>query len=108
MHQFAAYLKEREDVYLYENEVGFAIYYLNGDECYIRDIYVNPDYRKSGEASKIADQVSILAKKSGCKFLTGSVQPSAKNSTDSLKVLLGYGFQLQNAVPNGIFFKKEL
>ena len=108
MSQFAAYLKERENVELLETNTGFAIYLINGKECYIRDIWVKPECRQKGVASAIADQIAIKAKEAGCTFLTGSVSPTANNSTQSIQVLIGYGMRLHSSSAAGIIFIKDL
>lgn len=108
MHKIAAYFKEREGVESISFDGGFATYIISGEECYIRDIYVEKDYRNRYLASKMADEITKIAKKAGCKYLTGTVMPSANNSTDSVKVLLSYGFKLHSAIQNGIFFRKEI
>lgn len=108
MTKFANYLKEREGVDLIETDQGFAIYNISRDECYIRDIYVFPEFRKQGVASSIADLVCVKARLAGCKILTGSVCPTTKGSTTSLDVLRGYGMKLHACSNNLIMFSKEL
>lgn len=105
----ARYAKEREGVETIESEIGFATYLpasvqAVNDALYLRDIYVLPEQRHSGEATKLADQVFDIAKARNCKFLLGSVSPEAKHSTASLKVLLSYGFELLRAEPGLIWF----
>ncbi len=108
MHQLAAYLKEREGFDSIITDEGFATYRINGEECYIRDIWVHPDYRKEQMASIMADDIARIAIQQGCKFLSGSVSTTAKDATTSTKVLLAYGFQVFSAVNGGIFFRKDL
>lgn len=108
MSHFANYLKERSNEDLLEFEEGFVSYKIFGQECYIKDIYVAPEHREKGLASSIADEVTKIAKEAGCKFLTGSVCPSAKNSHVSLLVLLGYGMRLLRAEHDMVYFIKEI
>lgn len=108
MHQLAAYLKEREGFDSIVTEKGFIAYLITGEEAYIRDIWVHRDFRQYGIASALADQVTEIAVKAGCKYLTGSVSTVAKNATLNIKVLLAYGFSIHSAVPNGIYFRKDL
>lgn len=108
MQHLANYLFEREGLESLVTDKGFATYVINGDDCYIKDIYVHRDFRKEGVASLLADGIAETARERGCKYLTGTVMPSANNSTDSIKVLLAYGFRLHSAVQNGIFFRKDL
>ncbi len=102
------YTKERTGRETVEWDEAFAIYEISGFECYIVDIYVRPGARKSGVASELAHLISKIARERGCKVLTGSVCPQTRGATDSLKVLLAYGFQLAKSEPNIIWFVKEL
>lgn len=106
---YAQYIEEREGKHILESEYGFATYqFLDNGRCYIEDIYVVPDYRKSYAASNMANAITAIAKDKGCKTLIGSVVPSAKGSTASLKVLLAYGFKLESCQNNFIVMSKEI
>jgi|CXWK01.1.fsa_nt_gi predicted GNAT family acetyltransferase len=108
MSHFANYIKERQNKEIIEDENGFATYYFAGPDCYIEDIYVVPEKRKSGVAAKYADKISKIAQEKNCLNLIGSVKPTANGSTASLKVLLAYGFKLYSANEDFIWFKKKL
>lgn len=105
---FAKYIEARGGKEIIETEKGFATYYFINDGCYIEDIFVEEKYRKSGEASKMAYEIEIIAKERGCKKIYGTVCPQAKGSTDSLKVLLAYGFSLDSCTSNLIAMKKDI
>lgn len=107
MSLFADYRKEREGVDTIEHEHGFVSYKLFSDECYIIDIYVRPDFRKTGLASVLADKVKDIAKEHKCKILTGSVDTRLQSATTSAKVLLSYGFRfLRNDGPMSYFVQE--
>lgn len=109
MSLYAQYIKEHRNDECIESDKGFCTYrYLNSNQVYIVDIFILPEYRNSKEASDMADLVVKQAKEKGCKELLGTVVPSAKNSTDSLKVLLGYGMYLDSCTNDLICFKKDL
>lgn len=108
MSLYADYLHERTDDQMFENGYGFVIYKYIDDTVYIIDIYIKPDMRRKNLAASLADMVVEKAKGKGCKALIGSVMPSAKGSTDSLKVLLGYGMTLVSSGDNCIFFRKDI
>jgi GNAT superfamily N-acetyltransferase len=105
---FGKYILERQNKQIIENEFGFATYYFENVHCYIEDIYVVPEKRKSDIAKTFADEITQIAKDKNCKWLIGSVKPSANGSTASLKVLLAYGFQLHKCFDDFIWFRKDL
>lgn len=106
---WANYLKEKTEDLIRETDQGFATYkYIDEKTVYIMDLYVHPDFRKSNVASSMADSIIGEAKSKGCTKLLGSVVPSNKNSTDSLKVLLAYGMRLKSSSNDFIVFEKEI
>ena len=105
---YALYITEREGKSIIEDEKGFATYNINGDNCYIVDIFVRKEYRKENIASKYADEITKIAKENGCTYLTGSVCPTAHGANTSMKVLLAYGFKLESSINNFIYFRKEI
>lgn len=105
---YGLYIKERQGKEILQSEIGFATFFYLDEKCYIEDIFVKEEYRKGGEASRLADEIGKIAKEKGCKQLVGSVVPSAKGSTDSLRILLAYGFKLDSSSINFIAMTKEL
>ena len=105
---YCQYIKEREDFEILEDENGFATYKISGAECYIRDIFVKPEFRKMNLASKYADEIAIIAKNQGCTHLSGTVSPAANGATQSVQVLLSYGFKIARSTNDLIIFVKEI
>ena len=105
---WADYFREREGFETLETEKGLATYRITGEECYIKDIFVPEIHRRSGEAFKIGDLLTEIAKVNGCKFISGSVVPSLKGSSESMMALLKYGFKLHEARPDFIVLVKEI
>jgi GNAT superfamily N-acetyltransferase len=110
MSLYAEYLRERTRDEIFETPEGFATYrYVNdGKSVYIIDLYTTPEVRKLGVASAIADCIAEKAKAKGCLEMLGTVVPSTRNSTISMKVLLAYGMELQSADRDLIIFRKEI
>ena len=110
MSMYASYIREHRNDEIIETEHGFVTYrYLNeGKTVYIVDIFVMRDFRKTKEASNMADAVVEKAKALGAKELIGTVVPTAKNSTDSLKVLLAYGMELSHIAEGMVVFRKDI
>lgn len=93
---------------LLENECGFASYKIEGQTVYLRDLYVIPSARKSGEAAKLADMIAVSARAWGCTRMLGSVSPKDPNVTSNIKVLLAYGMSFLSATSDLIYFVKEI
>lgn len=105
---FAQYIYERQNKSIVEDENGFATYYFIENTCYIEDLYVIKDARKKGIAASYADRIAEEAKRNGASKLMGSVNVLANGATDSMKVLIAYGFSLLSANNNMIFLTKEI
>lgn len=112
MSLYAKYIKELKNFEMIEDENGFIIYGFmsKGDEhfCYIEDIYVVPEMRKSHVASKYADKVTEIAREMGIKKLLGSIVPSLEGSHYRQQVLINYGFKLYSSQENFIYYIKEI
>lgn len=108
MSQYKRYTEERSDSKIIEDKHGFIKYRIVENGVYIEDIFIEKEFRKSQKASKLADEVCEIAKKSGYKIVFGSVCTDAKGSTTSIKVLLGYGMEVHSASNNMIYFKKSI
>ena len=93
---------------LVEPGKAFIIYEIQGEEIYIQDIYVDPLYRKTGLMAEMEKKIEALAIQRGCRYATGSVQPSANNSTQGLEYCLKRGYKLLETGNNYIILKKEL
>jgi GNAT superfamily N-acetyltransferase len=115
MSLYGQYIAERLGDKIVEDERGFATYrFLDSPSApgkgavYIVDLYVRPEFRKTRLASAMADEICKEALRVGCVEMLGTVAPSAKNATDSIKILLAYGMTILSASPDLIIFRKEL
>ncbi len=108
MSLYAEYIMEIQGKRIIEDEISYATYYPVGDGMYIEDIYVKPEYRAKGIASKLADQIAAIAIKEGYHKLYGSVRFSNKTANDAMKTLLAYGFCVNSSTPDGLAFVKGI
>jgi predicted GNAT family acetyltransferase len=108
-HQ-ANYVKEREGFETIENEGGYFEYKITGEECYVRTMYIAPEFRGKGYAKDLAAKVTEIAKASGCKYLLGSVVPTLNQlmATESLAMQIKYGFFIKSAHEDFIVTCKEI
>ena len=101
----AEYRKEREDIDTMEFESGFITYRFLPTECYIVDIYVRPEVRRSGYGSMMANQIKSLARRHGYHLLTGSVDNRLNSAITSTEILTRYGFKkLRDEGPMTYFY----
>lgn len=105
---YAEYYKERQGFDTLETESGFCTYKIYGDELYIKDIFILKQFRRSGEAFKIGELMTEIAKANDCKRLTGSVVPNLNGSTESMAGLIKFGFKLHSSAENFISLVKEI
>jgi hypothetical protein len=106
---YSQYLKEKTSDKIIEIDKGFVTYrYVDENTVYIVDLFILPEFRRDHVASFLADSIVEEAKTKGCTKLLGSIVPSNKNSTQSLKVLLGYGMVLESSSNDFLVFKKEI
>jgi GNAT superfamily N-acetyltransferase len=109
MSLYADYLFEHHNDRIIETFDSFIVYrYLNDKQVYIVDLYVVPEKRVRGMATELALEVEEIAKTQGIHEVIGTVVPSAKNATTSLKILLHYGMSLKSASENLIVFTKAI
>jgi hypothetical protein len=108
MSLFAEYLLEKTQDQIIEKTYGFITYSFQADSCWIKDLYIKKEFRNMNKATDLADEVAEVAKTFKLKKLLGSVIPSNKGSTESVKVLLAYGMKLDSATNDFILFSKEI
>lgn len=111
---YAAYLLETQGKHVLETPHGFLTYGFNCvpgvdfPHCYIEDLYVVPEMRKTHVASTMADEVARIAKERGITKMLGSVALGRKNADANLDVLKRYGMRLFAAHDNTVFTVKDL
>jgi len=105
---YKAYVEELTDDIVLETERGFLSYQIQSDHIYMKDIYIAPEFRKTHEASRMVDQIVVIARGLGIKKLLGSIKPSNKTATMSMKAHLAYGFVLDSCVNDFILLRKDV
>lgn len=112
MSLYSKYIKELKGFETIEDVDGFITYEFleEGNEkwCYIEELYVVPEKRKSGKVVEFADAVSKIAIENGCNKLLGSIVPSLPGAHRRMEVLMSYNFKLYSSQDNLIYLIKEL
>jgi hypothetical protein len=96
MEMYRDYFEEEYGRKTYVNEFGFCSYSIDGNELFIADFYVKPEFRKSYEAKKLFTEVADIGKMAGCEFLSANVHVmpiKAEKSTRLIRTYLAMGFR---------------
>lgn len=117
MQQYRDYLRETyigQDCYIDPQNRGWASYKIDGDECYINHCYLAPDFRGQALMSELCSNIEKIARESGCKYMTGTVDVDPKNQVEtsnpirSLKMMATDGYRIHSANNNIIVMIKDL
>jgi GNAT superfamily N-acetyltransferase len=108
MSLYADYRFEREGKSTIENDRAFAVYSFGKETCYIDDLYVKPEHRRCGEATRIATWIADLAKQRGCAKLMVTVTPSFCGSHEALETALAFGMVLHSSQYDLVHLVKEI
>ena len=106
---YADYIRERSNDIIIEDETGFIQFrFLNEKQVFIVELYVLPEFRRSGLGSKLADRVVAFAKIQGCVELLAAVWVESKNSKISILSCIGYGMLPYGTSGESLLFRKEI
>ena len=108
MNKWAMYHKEREGFEYIENPYGFLLYKIVGEECFIRDMFIMPEFRQNGLGSKMVDALAASAKELGANHLSSNVYVDTNGANGSLLGQLKYGFEVVSAHNNCLVLRKEI
>lgn len=102
----AQYQKELWGYETLENEKGFIRFQVHEKHVFLADIWVAPDFRREGEASRLTRQVEDLALEQGKQHLVSRVDVTQGGASASLAGHLAYGFVPYGAESGKIWLKK--
>jgi len=105
---YKQYITERTNKEMIESDKGFIVYSITPNAIYVEDVWVAPAHRRNGVASKFGKMIEEIALERGLHIMLSSVDPRAKNATESLKFILEYGCKLDSCTENFILLKKEI
>lgn len=105
---FKSYLKSQNDADIVEDENGFILYRIVGEECYISEIYVDDKTKGTGKCKELINILSDIARFEKCTYLSGKIHLVHARANHTLAVALHLGFKVVNADQNTIVITKEL
>lgn len=107
-NMYTYYLLEKEGKETLEfPEKGFVTYRMTGDICHICVLYVKPLERHGQVAREL---MKALIDKMGkrAKAITACCYTKQENTTNTLKILLYYGFDVVGVQDHDILLYKDL
>jgi L-amino acid N-acyltransferase YncA len=105
---FAKYLSEREGKRIIEDERGFIIYKIQGEECFLAEGFIQVESRGSSAASDLLRNLIATAKAEGCKTVTATIYLSDPGAMRTLAAALKRGFRVYSANHDVLLIAKEI
>lgn len=105
---YAKFIDEREGAKILEHKCGFVTYKLEGDECFICNMFVALEFRQGGYARALVEGLEALALAAGCKILTGNIHLNDHGSNATLISSLLIGFQVAAANNGSLLIVKQV
>lgn len=102
------YLKERENTDSLIKDYGFVAYRINGDECYLADFYIKPEFRNTHSAGDLLKEIIEVALSKNCKMITATIHLNDKGCNRTLKAAYKFDFFMVSAQNNVIVIAKKL
>lgn len=105
---YAKYISQRAGYEILENEHGFVIYKINGEECFIVDMFVDTNSRKKYYASEFTNELVKIAKSKGCKLITANIHLWDVNYQVTLIVAFKNDFNIVKASNDILLIARKL
>lgn len=105
---FAKYLSEREGKQIIEDERGFIVYKIVGEECYLAEGFVSEEARGSSAASDLFRHLLAAAQAEGCKAITANIHLIDPGAMRTLAAALKRGFRVASANNNVLLIIREV
>jgi len=86
---------------------GFVTYKITGEVCHVCILYTKPEVRRRLVSRDLIKALEMKVE-GRCHAFTAVCATKQNNTTDTLKVLLFYGFKVINADAGDILLYKEL
>ncbi|MGE3608006.1 MAG: GNAT family N-acetyltransferase [Bacteriovoracaceae bacterium] len=92
-----------------ESNDYFVAYFIHPHgECYIEDMYIIPEKRKSGLCFEILRSIEEIAKSNNCKILSHAIVKTHKNKDHVEGASVAFGFKFHSETETEKNFIKEL
>ena len=103
-----AYLLEREGGDVVTEHYGFMHYSLGDNDIFIRNMYIDPDYRGQKKPKEILEKIESIGREEKKQYVTCQCDINEENPERSIKNILNNGFKVIQLNGSLIQFAKEL
>lgn len=111
MSMYKEYVENQLDNrFVHETNEGFITYNVKPEhkECQLEEIYVKPEFRRTGVAKKLRDYAANHGKELGCEYIRGSIIIGTRMAEESCRAMLKYGYKFWYTDGIVIYFKKDI
>lgn len=91
------YVKDRLNAEILEDDTGFIVYTIVGEECFIQEMAVRKGVCGMGYGKNLIADLEEIAKKAECKFISANVHLWDKGAPNTLTAAFKTGFELSQA-----------
>ena len=106
---YGLYLEELEGIEIIESNRGFASYKIKDDELWVYDVFVRPDYRGCGIASRYFQELEHIARNNDCRAMVTLTNMNNNGWEKSTQMLKDHGYKIFSTLEDGtLFLKLEL
>lgn len=114
-NHYKSYLMSKCGYEVIEDAHGFVLYYINGKECHLAEVYIEPSKRRLGIATELAEKLTDIALDNECEWITCSttIRGDYNDAADgqeaqSMMAALSFDFRPVVASGNRITYAKRI
>jgi GNAT superfamily N-acetyltransferase len=106
--QYARYIKERQNIDAIESEIGFVHFRVVGEECFIVDMFVEPEFRGKSKGRKILNDLKCAAIEKGASVITANIHLKITGANETLLAAQACGFEVTSAQNDILLISKVI
>jgi hypothetical protein len=108
MTLYQEYVKERANLEIMWDETSFVAYKVSDDELFIADLFIKKSARGTCKLQSVIMALVEIAKKSGCKILSGNIALNDPGNSRTMRAALKMGFRIGAANTSALLIIKVL
>lgn len=108
MKMYADYILERQGLSLLTSEHGFIAYSLNGEECFVAELFIRKEYRRAGFAKELFKELLQICLNAKCKIITANIHLWDRGANNTLKAIQTVGFEITGAQNGVLLVSKKI